>query len=252
MSFQNVLSIQTLNATVMHMLMQHKLIVATAVEVAYVVFTRTWLRQHLDGIYLELTVSAFRVATIAVYWALFHDLVRSRVKASHTLRHPLLIAGVATALAIPFLFKGWSPGGGLGTAIVFGLTSIVVGAREELLYRAVLLNLLQPRIGVVGALLCSTGIFIGYHYGAQPFTVLWLTEGICLSLLLGIIYIRSGSLLTVAAIHALYDGIWCFGPYLSTPIPDGLRPVFLCSALAVIVAWWRFGAQPYSRGDAPR
>ncbi len=234
------------------MLMRHKVIFATAIEVTYAVVTRTWLRQHLDGAYLELTVSAFRVATIVLYWGLFQTLVRSRAKASHTLRHPLLVVSVATALAIPFLFRGWPPGGGLGTAIVFGLTSIVVGLREELLYRAVLLNILQPRIGVIGALLCSTAVFIVYHYGAQPFTVLWITECTCMSLLLGLIYIRSGSLLTVAAIHALYDGIWFFGPYLSTPIPDIWRPVFLCSSLVVIVAWWRFGAQPYSQGDAPR
>ncbi|MBP9685733.1 MAG: CPBP family intramembrane metalloprotease [Rhodoferax sp.] len=224
------------------MLMQYKVIFASAVEVTYAVVTRTWLRQHLDGAYLELAVSAFRVATIVVYWGLFQDLVRSRAKASNTLRHPLLVVGIATALAIPFLFRGWSPGGGLGTAIVFALTSIVVGLREEILYRCVLLNLMQPRIGVIGSLLCSTVIFIVYHYGAQPFTVLWITECTCMSLLLGLIYIRSGSLLTVAAIHALYDGIWVLGPYLSTPIPDIWRPVFQCSALALVVAWWRFGA----------
>ncbi len=234
------------------MLMWHKVIIATVVELTYAVITRTWFRQHLDGVALELAVSAFRVATIVVYWGLFQGLVRSRAKASHALSHPLLVISVVIVLAIPFLFQGWSPGGGLGTAIVFALTSIVVGLREELLYRAVLLNLLQPRIGVVGALLCSTAIFIAYHYGAQPFTVLWLTECTCISLLLGLVYIRSGSLLTVAAIHALYDGIWFFGPYLNTPIPDVWRPVFLCSALAVVIAWRRFGALPYSRGDAPR
>lgn len=229
----------------MHMLMRHKVIVATAVEVTYAVVTRTWLRQHLDGVYLELAVSAFRVATIVVYWGLFQDLVQSRAKASHALRHPLLVVGVATVLATPFLFRGWSPGGGLGTAIVFALTSIVVGLREELLYRAVLLNLLQPRIGVFGALLCSTAIFIVYHYGAQPFTALWIAEGACMSLLLGLIYVRSGSLLTVAAIHALYDGILVFAPYFSTPIPDIWRPALLCSALAMIVAWWRVGPQSF-------
>ena len=60
------------------MLMQYKVIFASAVEVTYAVVTRTWLRQHLDGAYLELAVSAFRVATIVVYWGLFQDLVRGR------------------------------------------------------------------------------------------------------------------------------------------------------------------------------
>ena len=108
------------------MLMRHKVILAAAVEVTYAVVTRTWLRQELDGAYLELAISAFRVATIVVYWGLFRDLVRSRATAPATLRHPLLVAGVAIALAIPFLFRGWSPGGGFGTALAFALTSVVV------------------------------------------------------------------------------------------------------------------------------
>jgi membrane protease YdiL (CAAX protease family) len=225
------------------MLMRHKLIVAAAVEIAYAVGTRTWLREHLEGAHLELAVSAFRVATIVAYWALFRELIQSRTKAPATLRHPLLGAGVAAALAIPFMFQGWSPGGGFGTAIVFALTSVIVGLREELLYRAVLLNLLQPKLGIVGTLLCSTALFIVYHYGALPVTWLAVTEVTCMSLLLGLIYIRSGSLLAVATIHSIYDGIWFFGPFVSSALPDAWRPVFLLSALGLIAAWWRFGAQ---------
>lgn len=225
------------------MLMRHKIFIAVVIEIAYAVITRTWFRQHLDGVDLELAVSAFRVATIVAYWGLFRNLIRSRVKTASTLRHPFLVAGVASALVIPFLFRGWSPGGGLGTAIVFALTSFVVGLREEILYRAVFLNLLQPRIGIVGALLFSTAVFIVYHYGAQPFTALWLTECTSLSLLLGLIYIRSGSLLTVTVIHSLYDGIWFFGPYLNAPITEVWKPAFLVSALVLIVVWWRVGQQ---------
>ena len=81
------------------MLMQYKVIFASAVEVTYAVVTRTWLRQHLDGAYLELAVSAFRVATIVVYWGLFQDLVRSRAKASNTLRHPARYSSRGDALS---------------------------------------------------------------------------------------------------------------------------------------------------------
>jgi membrane protease YdiL (CAAX protease family) len=222
------------------MRMQYKLIVAAALELTYAVVTRTWLRHHLEGAHLELAVSAFRVATIIVYWVLFRELIRARAKTPSSLQHPLLSAGIAVALAIPFLFQGWSPGGGFGTAVVFALTGIVVGIREELLYRAVLLNLLQPRLGVVGALFCTTAIFIVYHYGALPINWTTFTEVSCMALLLGLIYLRSGSLFAVATIHSLYDGIWFFGPFLSSPLPDVWRPTFLFSALALVVAWWRF------------
>jgi membrane protease YdiL (CAAX protease family) len=140
-------------------------------------------------------------------------------------------------LAIPFLFRGWDPGGGLGTAVVFALTSVIVGLREELLYRAVLINLLQPRVGLHGAICLSTVVFLLYHYGALPLAALPAIEVVCMSLLLGIIYAYSGSLLFVIALHSLYDGIWFFGPYTTAPLPDIWRLPFLLSGLALIVLW---------------
>lgn len=226
------------------MLMSKKVFIAAEIEIAYAVITRALFPQYLDFIYLELAVSAFRVATIVAYLGLFRDVIQSRVKNTPTLRHPFLVAGVAIALVIPFLFRGCSLDGRLITAIVFALTSIVVGLREEILYRAVFLNLLQPRIGIVGSLLFSTVVFVLYHYGAQPFTALWLTECACMSLLFGLIYIRSGSLLTVTAIHSIYDGIWFLGPYIKVPIAEIWKPAFLISALALVVVWWRVGQQP--------
>jgi membrane protease YdiL (CAAX protease family) len=179
------------------------------------------------------------VATIIVYWSLFRDLIRSRPTSPSTLRHPLVGAGVALALTVPIAFQGFLPAGGFGTALVFALTSVIVGLREELFYRAVLLNILQPKLGTAGALLFSTAIFVVYHYGAQPVTWLAITEITCMSLLLGLIYVRSGSLFTVAAIQAIYDGLWCFGPYLNPSLPNAWRPVFLIPALILVLAWWR-------------
>ena len=112
------------------MLMRHRIIIAVAIEVTYAVITRTWLRQQLDGAHLELAVSAFRIATIIAYWALFRELIRSRPRTPSTLRHPLLSAGVLVALAIPVVLHGTLPGGGFGTSLVFALTSIIVGLRE--------------------------------------------------------------------------------------------------------------------------
>ena len=221
--------------------MKVKFLIAVVVEIAYAVFTRAWLSGQLEGVYLEIAVSACRLATIAIYWGLFRNLILSRPKAGGTLRHPCLIIGVLVAMAIPFLFQGWSPGGGFGTALVFALTSVVVGLREELLYRAVLINFLQPRIGVAGALICSTVLFVVYHYGALPITWLTITEVTTLSLLMGLIYIRSGSLIAVVAFHSIYDAVWFFGPFPAVPVPDQWRPLFLLSALALVVLWWRFG-----------
>lgn len=229
-----------------------KVIAAIIIEIAYAVFTRTWLREHAQGVELELVISALRLVTAAAYWLLFRDLILSRPTRGNSLRSPLVLTGAAAVLAIPFLFRGWSPGGGLGTALVFALTSIVVGLREELLYRAVLINLLQPRVGLPGAVVLSTVLFLVYHYGALPVAALPITEVICMSLLLGIVYTHSGSLAFVIALHSLYDGIWFFGPYMAAPLPDVWRPVFLLTGLALVFMWGRqFGhAQAAVPADA--
>ncbi len=217
-----------------------KVIAAIIIEIVYAVFTRTWLREHAQGIALELFITAFRIFTATVYWIMFRDLIFSRIPQSGSLKHPLLFATAVTALALPFLFRGWSPGGGIGTAIIFALTSIIVAVREELLYRAVLLNLLEPRIGMAGSVIFSTFLFVVYHYGALPITMVTITEVAIMSMLLGLIYMRSGSLLGVIALHSAYDGIWFFGPYLDSPLPDTWRLVFLLGALLFVFSWlWR-------------
>lgn len=222
-------------------MMLAKIVLATAIEIAYAVFTRAWLPDKLQGAELEVAISAVRLATVAAYWLLFRDLILSRKSRAGSLRHPLLLAGVAVALVIPFLFRGWEVGGGLGTAFIFAFTSIIVGLREELLYRAVLLNLLEPKMGREGAIGLSTIIFVVYHYGALPIESLPIIQTVCMSLLLGLIYTRSGSLFFVVALHSLYDGIWFFGPYLAAPLPDIWRPAFLLAALALVSLWaWRF------------
>lgn len=225
-----------------------KVFIAAIIEIAYCVFTRTWLQAHAQGVELELMITGLRVVTAAAYWLIFRDLILSRGRTRGRVKLPWVLAGAAVALTIPFLFRGWDPGGGFGTAVVFALTSIVVGLREELLYRAVLLNLLEPTIGTAGALLLSTAIFVVYHYGSLPVLALPMIEVTCMSLVLGLIYVKSGSLIAVVALHSLYDGIWFFGPYLDAPLPNIWRLPFLISALALV--FWgtsRFGAPPAPR-----
>ena len=222
--------------------MSIRVLIAAIIEITYAVLTRTWLREQLNGVDLELAVTAARLVTVVAYWMLFRELIRSRVSGAGSVKRSLVLIGVVVALTIPFFFQGWSPGGGLGTAVVFALTSVVVGLREELLYRAVLLNLLEPKIGTFNALLLSTGLFVVYHYGALPVTALAITEVVCLSMLLGLIYVKSGSLIAVIVFHSVYDAVWFFGPFLANPLPDIWRPAFLLPALVLVfLGTWRFG-----------
>jgi len=217
--------------------MYRKVALAAVVEVAYGVFTRTWLSRHFQGVELELLITALRIVTAALYWYLFRNLIGARTSSPSSLRTPLVLAGIVSVLAIPVLFRGWSPGGGIGTAIIFALTSFVVGFREELLYRAVLINLLQPKYGVLTALIISTILFTVYHYGTWAVSWLIVSEIVVMSLILGLIYIYSGSLIAVTLLHATYDAIWFFGPFLPSPIPDIWRPAFLLAGVVCVCLW---------------
>ena len=111
--------------------------------------------------------------------------------------------------------------------------------RQDGIHRTLTINLLQPRVGLLGAVVLSTTPFLVYHYGELPVAPLPIIEVVCMSLLLGIVYAQSGSLLFVIALHSLYDGIWFFGPYVATPLLDVWRPLFLFTGLGLVLMWGR-------------
>ena len=103
---------------------------------------------------------------------------------------------------------------------VFAATSLVVGLREELAYRAILQTQLRRRFGVLPALLISNVLFVLYHLGAQAFTPLNIWQMFAAGAIIGLAYEASGSLLLAVALHAIYDAIYCFTPLVNPPLPE--------------------------------
>ncbi|MES2298634.1 MAG: CPBP family intramembrane glutamic endopeptidase [Pseudomonadota bacterium] len=217
--------------------MSNRIILAIAIELAYAILTRTWLRAHAEGVGLELLLSGCRAVTIAAYWLLFKEIIQQRprphVAAQFT---PLYFAGMLPLLLVPFLFDGGMPTD-MTVRIIFGFTSIIVAVREELLYRGVVQTLLEDHFGRISALLLSSAIFTVYHYGAQPLTIVGAVGIFSLSYVLGLVYIRTGSLLVPIAMHAGYDAAWSFGPLVSNPLDDWWRLPFQLSGLALVAIW---------------
>lgn len=79
--------------------------------------------------------------------------------------------------------------------------SICAGVSEEALFRAGLQTLLCDYIGTVAAILVSSAIFALVHM-AKP-----VVAGIifAIGVLFGVVYVETGSLLTVMLAHAIYD-----------------------------------------------
>ena len=127
---------------------------------------------------------------------------------------------------------------------VFAATSVVVGLREEVAYRGVFQNLLRQRFGFVVSLLVSNVIFVVYHYGVQPFTILNILHLFIVGSIFGLVYHTTGSLLFVILLHSLYDAVWCFTPFLAHPLPEVVGTgIFLMTIISLWVLYLRVGAR---------
>lgn len=216
-----------------------KLVLAAIIEVSYVLITRTWLRRQAYGVELEILTSVIRAMTAVAYWLLLRDLIMSRRPRAETLRQPMFLTGALVILLVPVLTGQWWFGLEplAGPRILFALTSIVVGIREEFFYRGILQNLLESKVELPQALLASNALFTVYHYGAQPFTLEGIIGLFTMGCVQGLIYSRSGSILAVITLHAVYDAPFAFSPFLADPLaaPWGIPLQF--GGLVILWVW---------------
>ena len=92
--------------------------------------------------------------------------------------------------------------------IVFAISGITAGLREELFYRGIIQNVLQKKYGSKMALLLATAVFVFSHiqylyYGQFQGLFFIAFAGI----IFGSIFMMTGSVALTACIHGLYDAI---------------------------------------------
>ncbi len=210
-------------------------------EVSFVVLSRVVVG-HLD-IYTmeaELIRSAGRVVMIGFYVLLFRHLLASRPLVPSQIGHSLFLVPICVFLCVPLLVGYMAHVDGT-TKALFAATSIIVGFREEIAFRAVIQTLLARRMGNVASIGVTTLIFAAWHIGVIPWEPFAYGQVIAASILLGVIYARTGNLMLVIVIHALYDALWSLTPILDRPIiPYRYGLVLLALATVGIVLWGRF------------
>ena len=210
-----------------------RFVLALSAELVYLA-GRTWLLRHWPaGVAQELAWSAWRLPFVAIYLALFRELIFAAPPRPMP-RHPLLIAAIALAcVAIPLDPRpaDWS------YRLVLAFTSPIVGVREELFYRGIVQGFLERAIGPLPALLIASAVFLAFHFGAQPFTpssVAWIfAQG----LVLGVIYQRTRNIWLVAALHAAVDFVIPLVPQL--PVASAFAMAADALAIACALAWRR-------------
>lgn len=212
--------------------MKRPLLVFFVCELAYLAAARTFTHTYGgDEVSKELWWSGIRLVSFLVMLGLFRETLATDTDEAKKIT-PLSLLACGMFLA-PVLAGNENLGRPLNW--IFAATSLVVGLREELAYRAILQTQLRGRFGILPALLISNVLFVFYHLGAQAFTPLNIWRMFAAGMIIGLAYEASGSLLLAVALHAIYDAIYCFTPLLSAPLPEIAGSIVLAVTLSALL-----------------
>jgi len=209
------------------------LIIVAIAEITFVVATRVVLHYlPWTSIEAESIRTAMRIATAALYWWLLKPMILSRKPDLSSLTKPAILLALLFFLAIPVLVGHY----GLSTpvAMMFAVSSIPVAFKEEFLFRGIMQNLLTERWDTLKAILMTSTVFTLWHVGVWEPSIWTFGEIFLASVIIGLMYVRSGSIAMVIALHAVYDAIYSFTPLLTPPLPEnwGFLPMLASVALA--------------------
>lgn len=224
------------------MSLKHCLFIVAVLELSFVVATRVVLHHFpWSSVEAESIRTVLRLATATAYWGLLRSLILSRIPSQAVIRSPLLAMGLLLFLSIPVLVGHYQLPAPV--AILFAVASLPVAIKEEFLFRGIIQNLLAQKMGVYKGVLATSVIFTAWHLGVWEFTPWVVAQIFFASILLGLVYVRSGSITFVIAIHAIYDALFSFSPLVSSPLSPNWGFLPLLTAVALVVYW--------AQGDVP-
>lgn len=212
-----------------------------AVEITFVILTRLALAHHSTYTQeAELIRTIFRLGAVLIYWLLLRNFITSKNLASADISQFRLLLAFVLFLSVPLLVGDWSFMGP-GTKAVFAATSIVVALKEEIVFRALIQNLVAKRFGNLSAILVTTALFTAYHIGVIPLSFFAYGQVVFASLILGVLYARTQSLWLVIWLHTLYDALWSLTPiFVSGPIlPYRFGLLALAVSTFLVFIWGR-------------
>jgi membrane protease YdiL (CAAX protease family) len=205
-------------------------------ELIFVLATRLVVHRYpWTSFEAEAIRTLLRIVTATIYWWQFKPLILSRTAHLSTLRSPWFIAGLLFFMSIPIIIGQYHLTHSM--AIMFAVTSTPVALKEEFLFRGIVQNLLLEKFGLAKSVLLTSVIFTAWHIGVWG-PSLWVFSQIFLaSVLLGVIYVYSGSILLVIAIHAAYDALFSFTPLLAIPFNENYGFIPMLTSLALVGYW---------------
>jgi membrane protease YdiL (CAAX protease family) len=189
----------------------------------------------------ELARTALRLGAVWLYWGLFRNLLESMPLVTAELTQARFVLAMLLMVSIPLLVSTmghfYTGQYDIGTRWLYAVTSIAVGFKEEITFRALIQNLLARKLGHWKAIGLAALLFTAYHIGVvQPLWHVYVSVALA-GMLLGAIYAHTKNLWLVVAIHALYDSLWPVGSVLLVPASVFLSVPLTMLSLALIVSW---------------
>jgi membrane protease YdiL (CAAX protease family) len=224
--------------------MRRLILIVGATELALFVATRLIIAHWTAwGWEQEVLRSVGRALAAFVLWYFFRDIIFPEAPVKRNTRHPLLVAALVILFSVPLLVGNL---GFLGPVarVLFAATSIIVGIHEEFLFRGIIQNLIERRLGTLKAIGITSAVMTVWHIGAvyPHFFSFW--QVLTISCMLGLIYAATRSIWLVVVLHVVYDALWSATPVLAVPLAYHWGALLLLAALVLTWLWVRSTCWP--------
>ena len=211
-----------------------RLALVILIEIAFMVWSRyvyNGAPEHFATV--ELLRTPARLAAAGAFWLLMPDIIFSQRADLTKIRHPLFWMGVICVGAFSVLT--WPLDVPLQDTFIICAATIPVGLHEEFFFRGIVQNLMVKRVGVFWGVALTTTLFTLSHVCATADNGFNYTLITLVGLGFGIIYLKTGSIALVAALHAL-DDVFASLPPLVDWNP-GLGFVSLVIGVSLLGMW---------------
>lgn len=201
---------------------------------AYMVASRIIF--HTEGLSfadIELLRTPFRLTAALLFWLLMADVMFARQPNMQVARRKSFMLALAFLFATPLLVL--AHGMPADEAAIVAVTSLPVALCEEFFFRGILQAMLVRHMGAVLGIIVTIVCFTAFHVGASLDTAWNYSLLSLVGVSFCLIYFKTGSLMLVVLVHAIYDALACAmsQPVLSMP----WAPVFLLFAWVALLQW---------------
>jgi membrane protease YdiL (CAAX protease family) len=211
-----------------------RFLLCVGVAISYMIASRViYSTEGLSFTEIEIFRTPFRLISAVLFWFLMADVMFARRPCVRSLGNTAAIAGLSLLAVSPLLTidSQASP----ADAAILAAASVPVALHEEFLFRGVLQTLLVKYIGVFQGICLTAILFTLYHMGATTPDTLNFILIFLAGLILGLIYLKTGSLLTVVLVHAIDDAL--IELPLNAVLPPGMAAVLLVASAALFLRW---------------